>query len=123
VARFTIGVTTTTRTAGTFLAAAPAAAATIQLSAIDKGADAYHWTINGRALADLVPGTVDGPAPVINAAALVRALDQAQQWTIALTLSYTLNGVTATDDRKGIVTLDQLTQAVNQEPIEPAYES
>jgi len=123
VARFTIGVKTTTRTAGTFLAAAPAAAATIQLTAIDTGADAYHWTINGRALADLVPGTVDGPALVINAATLVSALNQAQQWTVELRISYTINGVAAADNKKGSVTLDQLTQAVNQDPIEPAYGS
>jgi PKD repeat protein len=123
VARFTIGVKTTARTAGTFLAAAPAAAATIQLTAVDTGADAYHWTINGRALADLVPGTVDGPAPVINAAALVSALNQVQQWTVELTLSYTINDVTATDDKKGTVTLDQLTKAVNQDPLEPSYGS
>lgn len=121
VARFTIGVKTTSRAATTFRAVAPTAAATIAFTALDTAADAYSWTINGKALTELVAGTVSGPSPVVNAALLVRALGQTSEWVIGLAISYTVNQVVATDEMKGTVTLDQLTKAVNKDPFEPKY--
>lgn len=121
VSRFTIAVKTTARSLATFRAAAPAASATIRFTALDTAADSCQWQINGKPPTELVPGTAAGPDLEVKAATLVRALGAATQWVIELTLTYNINGVTATDTKKAVVTMDQLTAAANKDPFEPKY--
>lgn len=88
----------------------------LNLAATDPNATAYAWVING--FISLIPPVA---SPVVNFETLLSTLNNPTNITITLTLSYTLNGVTGTDVKTGVVPTQSLEAQVNGTPFQPTY--
>jgi hypothetical protein len=88
----------------------------LQLTAADAGATAYTWTINGNTA--IVPATAN---PSVDFDQLLGDLKQAALITIALTLTYTLNEVSASDTKTMSMKTAELETKLNSGPFQPTF--